>query len=428
MSTVVIGAGLAGLAAARRLQSQGDEVVVVEARDCIGGRTRTLRDRLAHGQPADLGASLIDIGQDMILQVCDEFGLDLTPRFSLFPVNADGSVTAASHVRNPLVLDGQRVDAGRAAEIADEIDAALVAIPPSATEMLPAWAARSGLSPQARTAICLQAGANPVDVPWRVQMSHISPPETGKLVWMLADGTDSVAHAIADGLDIRCNQPARLVARAGSQTVVETDSDNFRCDEVVVAIPVTPSLRLAFDPVLPPWKVDILLSTPMSQGGKIVGQYTHGAHITEAIPRGALSDGPVASVWCRPLGPEDTVVLLGLMPDRADGFLRDEERALTALDDLIRAVVGDGPQRIAGVLRDWTSEEFTGGVVSSAAADLPRHTALLAEQVGRVHFAGEHTADLWTTSMDGALRSGLRAADEILGRRGARAFAAGSLT
>jgi len=63
MSTVVVGAGLAGLAAARRLEDQGEEVVVLEARDCIGGRTRSPRDLLRYGQPADLGASFIDLAK-----------------------------------------------------------------------------------------------------------------------------------------------------------------------------------------------------------------------------------------------------------------------------------------------------------------------------------------------------------------------------
>ena len=79
------------------------------------------------------------------------------------------------------------------------------------------------------------------------------------------------------------------------------------------------------------------------------------------------------------------------------------------------------PVRLAGVLRDWTSEEFTGGVVSIPWAEHGRLTALLAQQVGSIHFAGEHTDDIYPTGMEGALRSGLRAADEVLQRRsGAR--------
>jgi len=143
-------------------------------------------------------------------------------------------------------------------------------------------------------------------------------------------------------------------------------------------------LRIGFDPVLPPWKTEALLTIPMSQGGKVVGQYTHGAEIVARIPHAVLCDGPVGFVWPRPVGPEDTVVLLGLIGDRHDGALRSEPAMLAALDEIVRTVVGDGPRRIAGVLRDRTAEEFTRGVVSLPFADTERKTALLAQRIGRV--------------------------------------------
>jgi monoamine oxidase len=79
LSTIVVGAGPAGLSAARKLQSSGEDVVVLEAKPYVGGRTRSDRDRLLHGQPADLGASFIDIGQDRLLEACAEERIELTP-------------------------------------------------------------------------------------------------------------------------------------------------------------------------------------------------------------------------------------------------------------------------------------------------------------------------------------------------------------
>jgi monoamine oxidase len=417
VNTVVIGAGLSGLTAARRLQAAGQDVVVLEATTFVGGRTRSVRDRLLHGQPADLGASFVDLGQDLIIQVCNELGIELTPRLSLFPRDPDGTFTGASMLRNHVILDGQALDAETRVRIADESSAALGATPPGPVETVAAWTRRAGLSPLASRAFLAQTGLNPVHIPPGVQMSHIDPPETGKLAWMIADGTDTVATVIAEGLDVRLAQPVRLVSRVNGSVSVETDDDSFICDDVVVAVPVTPTLRIAFDPVLPQWKLDALLATPMAQGGKVVVQYSHGSLLAERLATGALSDGPVGFLWARPIGPEDTVVVLGLLPDRADGALRDEERVLRAVDDMVRAVAGDEPRRLAGVLQDWTSEEFTGGVVSMLTADYAHLTALLAQAVGPVHFAGEHTADTWATGMEGALRSGLRVADEILIRR-----------
>jgi monoamine oxidase len=417
MSTVVVGAGLAGLAAARRLGQQGEDVVVLEARDCIGGRTRSLRDVLLHGQPADLGASFIDLGQDLLLQICDQFGLEITPRISLVPRDPDGALTVASILRNGIVSGGKLLDESESIAIADEVRAAVDAVPPALSETMPAWLARAGLSERARAAVSAQSGFDPVDVPWRAPMSMFHPPLIGMICWLLADGTDSVAHAIGDGLDIRLEQPVRLVTRNGGKLTVETETETFTADDVVVATPIPPLLNIGFDPVLPDWKVNALLSTPMSQGGKAIAQYTRGSQISDRLGTTVIAEGPVSIVWPRPVGPEDTIVILGLLADTGDGILRDEERALAALDDVVHAVAGPEPQRLAGVLRDWTAEEFTGGVVSVSWTEHGRLTSLLGEQVGRIHFAGEQTDDMFTSGMEGALRSGLRVADEIVRRR-----------
>jgi monoamine oxidase len=69
------------------------------------------------------------------------------------------------------------------------------------------------------------------------------------------------------------------------------------------------------------------------------------------------------------------------------------------------------------VVQDWTREVYAGGVVSTLMGDFPRLPSVLAQRVGPIHFAGEHTAEMWATGMDGALRSGERAAAEVLQRR-----------
>lgn len=417
MSTIVIGAGLAGLAAARRLQDQGDDVVVLEAQSYVGGRTRSDRERLLNGQPADLGASFIDVGQDKLLEACAHHDIALTPRIALFPFDADGRLTAASPLRNAVVMDGNLLSAQDRDGLADEVRAALDSIPPSPAETVPAWAARAGLSPDARRLFCAQTGANPVHEAAQVLMAMVEPPHVGKICWMMADGTDALATAMATGLDVRLEQPVRLVRRVAGGLEVLTDHERFSARDVVVATPVTPTLGIGFDPVLPQWKTDALLGTPMTQGGKVIGQYTQGAAVAGALGLAATSDGPITMVWARPVGPDDTVVVLGLVADRGDGFLRDEGAALAELDVLVRAATGVATERIAGIVKDWTREPYAGGVVSSLLSDFPRLPSLLAQAVGPVHFAGEHTAEMWATGMDGALRSGERAADEVLQRR-----------
>ncbi|GAA3649440.1 hypothetical protein GCM10022237_06420 [Nocardioides ginsengisoli] len=420
MSTIVVGAGLAGLTAARRLHDGGDDVVVLEAQPHVGGRTRTLRERLQYGQVADLGASWIDIGQDKLLEYCAQFGIAITPQVALFPTEPDGRLCAASPLRATLMVGDRRLPDEERDTVADEVRAALATVPPLPTEPVQAWASRAGLSPLAHRVFCSQSGYNPVHEPSQIPMSMFEPPHVGRACWMMADGTDSLAQAIGTGLDVRLEQPVRLVRRGRGGLVVETDTDRFTARDVVVATPVTPTLRIGFDPVLPPWKIDALLATPMTQGGKVIGQYDHGAEITRAFGLSAMSDGPISLAWTRPVGPDDSVVVLGLLADRGDGVLRDEERCLDALDRFVAAATGLRPARLAGLVQDWTQEQYAGGVVSVLLGDFPRLPSLLAQSVGPVHFAGEHTAEMWATGMDGALRSGERAADDVLRRRRVR--------
>lgn len=433
MSTIVIGAGLAGLSAARRLVDEGEDVLVLEATDHVGGRTHTLRDRLLHGQPADLGGSMIDIGQDAILAVCDRYGLDLTPHFSLFPsADPDGRFSGATLLRNQMVLGNQVVSAAERDAIAAEVRAALDATPPNPVETLPGWARRAKLSPRAYLAFCNQSALNPTGTPWGIHMSHVEPPEIGRLCWMLGDGSDAVSRAMADGLDVRFEHPARLVVEQSGSMTVETDAGSFTGRDVIVTTSVRATLRIGFEPVLPAWKIDALLATPMTQGGKIIAQYTDGANLAERMGPGIISDGVVGWVWHRAVGPEDTLVLLGLLrADDGTGALWDESIATQALDELVLSVAGDGPQRIASVVKNWVADEFTGGVVSLLSGDLLGLSTALGHGIGtRLHFAGEHTAQAWATGMDGAIRSGWRAADAVLRRRSqatpasARAFAA----
>jgi len=414
MSTIVIGAGLAGVFAARTLARGGEEVVVLEATPYVGGRTRTDRTTLQYGQGADLGASFIDIGQDFLLDFCMQNQIPLKPEIRMFPKGPGPGYSGASILLGHVILDGARVSDEERMTLAREVQGALDATPPTETETLKAWSRRVGLSPKAARGYVGQGAFNPTARPELVSTWHVHPGDIGRICWILADGTDTIARVAAEGLDVRLETPVRLVERAGRGYRVHTDAETLDCDNVVVTSSVQATRRIGFDPVLPTWKVEALLGTPLAQGGKAVGQYRDGAAIAAAAGPSTMTDGPVSMFWLK-RGPEDTIIAMGTMADLGDGMLADTEATLTSLDHHIELMTGTAPERIAGLVQNWTTEEYVGGVVNLGTGGFARRAALGAP-VGGIHFAGEATGE-WASAMEGAARSGLRVAAEILQKR-----------
>lgn len=414
MSTIVVGAGMAGAFAARALADAGESVIVLEALELPGGRARSDRTTLLNDQPADLGASFLDIGQDLLLNHCRDNGIALTPGISLFPPNGDGVFTLASATEGRVMIGSELRD-GAPAEAVAEIDAALSSGPPEPSETMIAWARRHSMSPMAQSMLTAQAAYNPTNRIEASSSSHSHPVRLGRLCWMIADGTDTIITRALEGVDVRCSEPVRVVQRDGDRMSVRTDRGVHEADDVVVAVSVSAGRRIAFDPVLPPWKLEQMLSVQMSQGGKVIAQYREGEAITAALAPVTMTDGTFALLWPRPLGPEGLVTVLALLPDRFDGALGDEDFLLGELDATVSTAVGSPVERVAGLAQDWTSEPFIGGVISLGTGGLAQ-SSILGAPIGGLHFAGEHTAE-WTSGMEAAARSGLRVADEILERR-----------
>ena len=131
MRVIVVGAGISGLVSALNLQEAGRQVVVLEARDRVGGRMLSLREGFHDGQYADIGAEIIYQGQENIVALVERFGLELTPHMHLQTDIPD------------LLMDGRKLDKGEAAEVIADLRDSYNEHPPTPYESVAAWGRRA---------------------------------------------------------------------------------------------------------------------------------------------------------------------------------------------------------------------------------------------------------------------------------------------
>jgi monoamine oxidase len=403
VKAIVVGAGLSGLVSALELQEAGHEVVVLEARDRVGGRVLTVRDGLADGQYANVGAMIVYDGQPNILELCKRFGLELTSWVTF------GAELPA------LLFDGNLLDQETVRAAFGELGGAHEQTPPQPFETLAAWIRRAKLSatPHAFLEALIQIQPS---IPLRfvdAHTLHLGP----EVFCQIAGGNDQLPRKIAEGLDIRLGQVVRTVGWSGPGVTLETEQETFSGDLVVTAVPGPLTTELGWDPPLPAEKVAALVALRYGTGAAVALQYAETDTIRPAIQTGAFTDR--VPNWFLDISAEQTgqpIVVVSILSGERQPRL-DEAAILEQADETMALVTGSPVTRTAGIVVNWTDDPYARCVARAPIGDqretlLPPIRAPLEQ---RVYFAGEHTDDRpGPGGMEGAIKSGHRVAGEIL--------------
>ncbi len=407
MRLLVIGAGLSGLVAATEVQRAGHDVVLLEARDRVGGRVLTLREGLRYGQYADVGAEIIYHGQRHIVALAERHGLELTGAFSLGTRTPD------------LVFGGRRLGPEASAEIVGELRAAIRRTRPAPYESVAQWLRRARVSEQAGlllTGIAQGTPASPLRLADAEELNL-------ELSWgegfrKIRGGNDLLPRALAAGLDVRLGQRVRVVGWSGEGVAVETDSATFQGDRALVTVPGPLTAELGFEPPLPPEKVRAHLQLRYGNALRIVVQYAERDPVRAGIGLGCFTDRMPGYIMEQSMEqPGEGIVVAGLAAGDVEPALESEEAILDEVDATLGAVVGRPLRRVAGFVKSWTHDPLSRAVVRAPIGDqrLTVLPVIAAPLGGRLFFAGEHTDDrVGPGGMEGAIRSGYRAAREIL--------------
>ncbi|WP_427166882.1 flavin monoamine oxidase family protein [Streptomyces sp. C1-1] len=453
VDVAVIGGGIAGLTAARDLVAGGKTVAVLEARDRVGGRVVNLS--LANGGVTEGGGEFIGPTQDRIKALADSLGV---ATFTTY--NTGKNLLYKDGTRTPYATDGllgsvPPVDAAglaNAAIVQAKLDDMAKTVPVDAPWTAPkaaewdkqtfeSWLNANAIVPSAKFLLDVACtsifSAQPRELSLLYVLFYIAAAgnesnagtlerltdtANGAQESRFVGGSQQVPIKLAATLGDRVvlSAPVRSVVQSGGKYVVTADGVSVTAKKVIVAVPLPLTGRIAFDPLLPAARDQLSQRMPMGSIGKAIAVYDTPFWRADGLNGQVVSDSGVVRSTFDNSPPDGSYgALMGFIEAdqmRAyDASSTDEVKAAVLKD--YAAYFGDKAKSPTSfVLQRWDNEGFSrGGPVAYAPPGvLTEYGAALRKPAGGIHWAGTETSTYWTGYMDGAVRSGERAAREVL--------------
>lgn len=399
---VVVGAGAAGIAAARKLEAGGRAVIVLEARDRLGGRAHT--SSCGTSYPLDLGCEWLHSADRNILA-------ELAPTLGFAIDRSDPPWTKRHPQRGFDEADQDQFDAEQAVfwsrlEQAGH-DAQRTGCDRSAAELLDPTARFNGFI----DAISTYYNGAPLS---RVSVIDFDRYLDTEVNWRVVGGYGAMIAAAGASLDVRTNCRVAAIALGGRRVHIATDLGDFTADQAIVTVPtsVLAAGAIRFDPACDN-HLHAASGLPLGVADKLyLGLRDAAAFAPDTRLIGSVMRRDAGSYTIRPGGRDLVEGYFG------GDYARHLERGgLPAFVDAARREIADalgsdiGDKLVPIVATGWAQDPLSLGSYSHA---LPGHSdarAELAEPVqGRIFFAGEATSRHFFSTAHGAFEEGLRAA------------------
>ncbi len=422
---LVIGAGIAGLAAARELQAQGISVTILEGRSRIGGRVYS--DRSLNNMPLDMGASWIHgINNNPIYQLAQSGNIQILEtdyeEIELYGNNkflSDQEQEIIEQRLETILTEAEKIRKKRITQ--NQADISLR----TALDQIIIKGDQK-LSPQQLQELNYAINTT-IEHEYADDIDHLSSYywDTGSEVEgedvLFPGGYSQITELLAKGLDIKLNQIVKKITSNDQGVVVTTNQGSFSAQKIIITLPlgVLKKGNIEFSPQLPEQKINAINRLGMGVLNKVYLQFSDvfwdkQTHLLGYI---ATNKGEWAE-WLNIYRYTKQPVLLGFNAGsygKAIELLSDTEIVARAMQTLRQMYGAKIPNAIGYLITRWQQDPFSYGSYSCMTTGAtPRDRKILGEPVNeRLFFAGEATSQEYPATVHGAFLSGVEAAKKI---------------
>jgi monoamine oxidase len=441
----VVGAGYAGLTAATHLRRNGQTVIVLEARDRVGGRIWT--ERLEDGTPIDRGGAWLGPKHDAAFELTRDVGVNtyktyVAGKHLLVGEGRTRSYTGLIPKISPVAVLSIALNQLRV----DRLSRRIPLEAPWSAKRAQEWDVMTTGSWVKRARIRSAIGHDLFEMAVRGLMTGdledssflhllflvrahgsintLFSIENGSQENLIEGGAGSMAGLMADALGdaLHRSTPVRSISQGDDHVKVLAEGTTASVRHVVVTVPPALALEIAFDPVLPEDRVRLYRNAIGGPETKTLVVYDEPFWRHEGFSGQSAEPNSVSEVTIDASPAAGTPGVLasftfGRVAEQVDALAPDERRA--AVLGALAARFGPRARApLAYVETPWFHEEWTRGcsMAHFRPGVLSTVGHLLREPFGRIHWAGTETSTTSHGAIDGAIRSGVRAASEILDR------------